>query len=328
MSPPEVSSGTNENMAHSDQTWRTRRLVFYLLPFLIFPLILFGLALAIVPTHWFAMRSGNAYLANLGYGLTLTNTSCQVLITGDSTALVGVDPAVITKATGLTACNIAEFEGMTLVTGNAVLDHFLAHNPRPLYIVFMYCPEYLTVKKNWEDVSAFEAISYRLEHERTLDTVKVLALHPGETFKWAEQGLRFTAQRLRSRPLPPEAARLRVPTGGQLPMTTEKALTTCNAKPVNILIDRDWMAGLRSRYAVSGTSVLIDATPVPTCEPGLPQMQQTLAGQVDNLPLPTLPIGDYVTGGRLHAGPAGALVISKMIAAQILARTATAEGSH
>lgn len=316
-------SGVNENLAHSSQIWPRRRMFFYLLPFLFVPILIFVAAVFIVPTRWFALRSGNTYLASLGYGLTLDHADCQILVTGDSSALVSVDPAILSRATGLSACNIAEFEGMTLVNGTSVLDHYLARNKPPHYLVFLYAPEDLTRAKPWNAVSSFEAISYRLQHERNLRTLVALASHPAESFGFAEQGIRLTLLRLRAHPITQKAADLRIPTQGQLQVANEKPLTGCSAVPVDAQPDRTWLAQLRTRYARQGTVVLIDATPVPECEPGLDRLRLAIQGAADNLPLPTLPIGDYVGGGRLHVGPAGSKAISDMIATQIAAQQHT-----
>ena len=163
----------------------------------------------IVPSNWFVERSGSTYLANFAYGDTLHDRKCQIVIYGDSTAMVGVDPSVLTARTGLTACNIAEFEGMTMVTGTLLVDRFLAHNPRPKYLVFLFAPEDLSIPRQWERVSTFEATSWIVRHDLSLHTVALLAAHPSATFAWAEQGLRMAALRLGRKPFPPETAQIR-----------------------------------------------------------------------------------------------------------------------
>ena len=190
--PGESAIFTSAHMAEPPAS--RRRFYLYLLPILLFPVLLIATAFFVVPTDWFQQRADSTYLVNFGYATRLSGQDCPVLIYGDSTAMVGVDPRVITARTGLHACNIAEFEGMTLVTHTLLVDEFLAHNPRPRFLVFLYTPEDLSLPYDWSKVSTFEATSFLLRHERNLHTARVLAEHPGPTFGWAEQGLRMAAQ--------------------------------------------------------------------------------------------------------------------------------------
>jgi hypothetical protein len=79
-----------------------------------------------------------------------------------------------------------------------------------------------------------------------------------------------------------------------------------------------WLATLRSTYGVDGTHVLIDVTPMPPCDEGLPFYRTHLAGLTDNT-VDTLPIGDYNTSGRLHTTELGTTALSERIADQIAA---------
>ena len=63
------------------------------------PCLMVLLAFPIARTAEFALRSQDLYLTNLGYGLTLDHAKCDVMIYGDSSALTGVDPAVIEEHT-------------------------------------------------------------------------------------------------------------------------------------------------------------------------------------------------------------------------------------
>ena len=57
------------------------------------PLAAIVASLVIIRSSWFASRSGNLYLATIGYGATLHNRSCDVVIAGDSSGLVDVLPS-------------------------------------------------------------------------------------------------------------------------------------------------------------------------------------------------------------------------------------------
>ncbi len=300
-----------------------QRAYLYLLPVVLAPLLLFVLAFVITPSDWFVARSNSQYLANFGYGATLHNENCQVLLYGDSSAMVGLDPSAIQAHTGLTACNIAEFEGMTQVSNTLLVDRFLEHNPRPRFIVFMYTPEDLRNPHTWDGVSTFEATSFMVRHERNLHTAWVLATHPASTFAWAEQGLRMAVQRLRGKPFAPSVYRLRSDTRGQLVMNFPTP-TDCDAVHRDVAPDPAWVGALRSKYAVAGTTVLVDATPTASCDVSLPFYRQHLAGIVDNSPYSPIALDSYTDDGRLHANARGSQRLSGLVADQILAHLAAA----
>jgi hypothetical protein len=244
-----------------------------------------------------------------------------VLIYGDSSALVGVDPAIVRQRTGLTVCNIAELAGMTVVNKTLVLDLFLQRNPRPRFLVLLFAPENFSIPSNWDHshVSTFEAISFRLEHERNLKTGQLLAAHPADAFSWAELGLRMALQRLRAKPFPYPEAHLREAHNGQLP-DSGPVPAGCSSNLYTNPPDPAWIGRLRSQYGVGGTAVLIDATPAPECDPNLPFYRQHLDGLVDNAPYQPIPLSSFADNGRLHVNQSGASLISNMVAGQIVAR--------
>ena len=303
----------------------SRNLVLYLLPFVIFPVLLIAAAFFIVPTQWFILRSGNTYMANMGYAATLHNSDCKVLVYGDSTALTSVNPATIEQRTGLKTCDIAEFEGMTNVNGTILVDEFLAHNPRPRFIVFMYSPEDLRIPPTWRTVSSFEAITYRVQNYHNRATLDLLAHHPLDTLEWAEQGMRMALIHAHSHPLGADHLNIRDPSNGFLPLTGE-TLANCDQANHDDAPDAAWLDGLRSRYAVNGTRVIIDATPAPPCEFSLPFILKHLPQEVDDRPYPIYPVNYFLKNTRLLMNARGSHAVTNMIADQILQRMAKSLG--
>ncbi len=293
-----------------------RRLTLYLLPIVLFPILLFIAAFFIIPTHWFVARSGSTYLANFGYAESLHNQSCQVLIYGDSTAMVGVDPLQLQRQTGLSACNIAEFEGMTLVSNTLLVDDFLAHNPRPRFLIFLFAPEDLRRPQSWKTVSTFEATSFMVHNRPGLSTALLLARHPDNTFTWAEQGLRMAIERLPSHPIAEDQFHLREATLGRLAMKG-KTLTACDAESRQAAPDPAWVRDLRQRYATGGTQVLVDQTPVADCDASRDFDLQQVPGVTDALTNQIIPVTSFTDDGRLHASAEGAARITSLLASQI-----------
>jgi hypothetical protein len=285
-------------------------------------------AFFVIPSRWFEMRSQSTYLASIGYGDTLHNQACDIVIYGDSTAMIGIDPAIIQQRTGLSACNISEYAGITLINHMLVVDDFLAHNPRPRFIVFLFAPDSLNLPRSWNKrVSTFEGISYLIERQPPAKTAVLLASHPLETLGWAESGMRLAVEHLHGRPFPATTAHYRDATLGRFPIP-ESTRSACDPDTdYRNLPDAPFIADLRSRYGQDGTQVIVDAMPTAPCDPNLAFYQQHLNSVIDDKPYPTIPLSAISTDGRLHVNHEGISLLSEMVARQIIA-LATPVGSN
>jgi hypothetical protein len=310
----DVDEIASEGLTPESLTARSRLFLYLLLP-IVSPLLLLAAALLILPSQWFALRSQNAYLINLAYGATLHGEDCQILIYGDSSAMVGIDPSIIRARVGLSACNIAEFQPMTALNGTAVLDTYLAHNKPPRFLVFLFAPENLDPQSQHHN-GPFEAIVYRMRQPNRLASVLFFASHyPEQLAGWVESGLRFTLIHLFSKPASIEIQQLRARTHGQLPIGAP-TLTACDDLHRDAPPDELWVTGLRSRYGRTGTTVLVDATPVPNCDPSLSFFRQHSSGVVDNR-IETLPVSAYTVDGRLHVNAKGSSLLTNILVNQL-----------
>jgi hypothetical protein len=294
----------------------------YVAPLILVPILLLVFAIVVVPTDWFAEHSGDPFLLTLGYGALLHNADCKIVIYGDSTAMIGVNPDLIAQRTGLTTCNIAETEGMSMINGTMVLDRFLENNPRPRYLVFFYGPEDLDPESQRRNtaVTTFEAVTWRFRQPHPLLSVLALMRHPEDFFSWAIHGARWAIDSLHTKPLPPETRLERFKTHGQS-FLKDPVMKDCTLAPQLAAPDRDWVAGLRSKYAAAGSTVLVDAMMLPDCDPGIAYYKRELAGVIDNQ-IEALPVSDFHAGGR-HATPTGSVPLSRSIAEQIIRRMNT-----
>lgn len=311
---------TTQLESPSKQTGGRWRLWLYIAPFFLIPPLLLVAALLIVPSEWFVRHSTDEYFETMGYGATLRNADCKILISGDSTALVGLDPKQIQKRTGLTTCNIAETESMTVVNGTLMVDLFLQHNPPPRYLLFMYTPEGMnpTSQRSNPFVTTFEPVTFRFRQPDKIASFFALMHHPEDVFSWTGHGLHAALWAASSKEtVSPEMMLRRYTSLGQLAMP-EPDLTNCNYAPADSVPNKAWMQNLRDQYSRNGTVVLLDATPVPTCDPQINYFKEKLNGLIDN-GIQTLPPSDYQLRGR-HVNSAGVMPLSNMIADQILSR--------
>lgn len=294
--------------------WRLR---LYVAVLCIFPFALILFTFWWVTTGSYIRHVPFPYIVDTGYGSRLQHADCDVVIDGDSTALVGVLPRIIEQRTGLKTCNIAEVAGIKLVNGMMVLDDYLAHNRRPQYLVFVFAPENLTHPSRWAFVSDFEGWFYRIRFHRDAAFWRRLTQDPNGTLANAELAFRDGIEFLPKRPLPPALAHERDLNGGHV-SEPGAPLTRCSGDTIYRTPDPAWLSSLRRTYGVGGTHVLIDAMPMPPCDEGLPFYRTHLAGLIDNA-VDTLPIGDYNSSGRLHTNELGTAALSNRIADQLSA---------
>jgi hypothetical protein len=288
----------------------------YCLLVVLLPLLYLAAAVLIVPSEWAARHTRNTYQANMGYADRLHGANCGIVIYGDSTALVGIDPSVLEAKTGLTACNIAEFEGATTVFGTGLVDDFLAHNRRPRFLIFAYTADSLTPQSGWTGPSKVEAIVYAMRTRRNLRTVSLLLRHPQDTFGVLESGLRYLIRDSRKPPLTKAQRTLRDNKQGWFPLPQGIA-SRCTGPPENPgPFDPEWIASLRRKYGVDGTHVLVFVSPDPACEPTYATYVEKVRGVTDNQ-LEIFPLSEFSDNGRLHLTGDGVTHFSTEIAGYI-----------
>jgi hypothetical protein len=286
-------------------------------------LVLFPFALILVVLWWmssatYIRHAQYAYFMGTGYGSKLRHADCDVVVDGDSSALVGVMPKVIEQRTGLKTCNIAEVAGVKLINGMMVLDDYLKHNKRPRFLMFVYAPEDLTPPSEWTSVAPFEGVYYRLQFHPDFGLLKIAAEQPNMMLMVTELGLRTGFHWALEKPMPAEAADERERSGGRV-LIPGGPLTRCSDGAIARPPDAAWLAHLRKEYGVDGTQVLIDAMPEPPCDPTLEFYQERLGKpEIDNT-MKTMPTEYFTQSGRLHTSDEGAKVLSERLGDQIAA---------
>ena len=292
------------------------------------PVVYFAACFFLLRSNAFLRHTQNAYLANMGYGLTLHNADCQVLIYGDSSAMIGIDPGIVGGITHQTVCNIADFAGMMRLNGTMILDAYLAHNPRPRTLLILLAPEDLA--PTWRSDGNFESVMLRARYRPDLNFLGMALRHPEDVLSSIGIAGRYAVTWLLKKPLPANVRHSRELLHGRFP-DPKPLLKTCMLQSPRIVPpDPAWLAALRSRYGINGTRVLVDLSPVPPCDPGLPTYRLEFPPSttlIDNK-LETYPVNWYTSSGRLHLGPEGEVHLSHEIAAQIVAQTAAQTNSQ
>jgi len=317
MSPSQTSTIANSDDASAPQPGRAW---LYVLPILLVPVVLVLTAWFVLPTEWFRMRSGNTYLANLGYGTKLHGRTCDILIYGDSSGMAGIDPLLLEQQTGLKACNIAEGVGVPEVVHLMPVDDFLAHNPRPRFLLFYFSPfNFNMFNDHWNDdlINSGEGISYLIEHESTGFALRTLLKHPTSYLSWVESGLRLVLLHGMGKPYSPDIFKLRDETGGRFVFPNKPRPACDPSTAYRALPDLAFLSYMRAHYATGGTQVIVDAAPTPDCDPNLAYYREHVIPYVDNKPYLTLPISEFSNFGRAHPNDTGMPKVTAMVATQI-----------
>lgn len=252
---------------------------------------------------------------------------CDVLIAGDSTALNGIDPRVITRQTGMSACNIASTRPIWDATGTLPLDTFLAHNARPKVLLLQFGPELFYRTSDWENIPPVSPYVLLLRQGAPGLALRTILLHPVQTLQVLEVVYKLELQRH----TPEHAARSRFferaiagyeASGGRLDLELP-GVTACNTPAEELYgpLDSKWIADLRHKYEALGMVTLVDAAPLPVCDPQLDLFRRDLAPYVD-ANTTGLPAVMFVTGDR-HMTSEGANYQSTVVARQIQAALAS-----
>ena len=312
-----ASDGIALTEPHSEPTNSSRRLHIYSAVLLLVPFVYMAVCFVLMRSDYILRHTQNAYIANMGYGLKLNNANCEILVYGDSTALVGVDPGVLRRATGLSACNIADYAGMLRLNGTMVLDRYLAHNARPKYLVMVLAPDDLA--PTWRHDGNYEAVLMRVREKPDASFLYTLLRHGEDILSAIGVTGRFAVTDMLHRSLAKSVYRERDDTGGRFPDPLPRSVA-CPPDLYPSPPDREWVNGLRTRYGVDGTRVIVDVVPVPPCEPNLAIYQREFPpgnGVVDN-ELHIYPLNWYTQSGQWHLGaPEGWQHLSTEIADQI-----------
>ncbi len=323
-----MSISTEANPVRPNQTLviAGNRLIVYTLAFVLVQLLGLAVVLLLTTTQWFTRHNGYPGMQMTGYSLRLANANCDVVLYGDSSALTGLDPAIVQKITGLKTCNIAEGTTIQNIVGMFPLDEYLKHNRRPAFLLATYTPSIFDPLQGTFQKYQVDGIAYALEYDRTSTLLRGLLHHKrwllnytlwagksilDDTFnRLLHRGSTFVDTREQRRlrdgiwpfPRPPE---------------THCVRTAAHYKPEQFGRYEESVASFRQRYAVDGTRVILDISPVPDCDVLYDRYAQLSQGLHDNS-FERLPIS-FFNEGDVHFSAAGSEYISRKAGEQILA---------
>lgn len=260
----------------------------------------------------------------IGYGTRAIGQNCDVLLYGDSTALVGLDPSVIRSKTGLTACNIAESKlVMDLVGVNYPLDEYLAHNRPPEFLITAWAPGDFDLERPPSFDYSADGYLYAFQYDRGSWLWRGMIRHPKDSLSflvWVQGSIlkHFLEKIIPGRSTESDERSLRDSRNGlwHEPVSAQDACVDFPLPPVASRAENAAsVARFRQRYAGRTQHLVIDVTPIADCFQMGRESIPTLKGLSDNAPQ-LWPVSSFATM-NIHMTPQGARRFSAQIADQI-----------
>ena len=305
--------------------WRgLNRAVLYTLLVVCFPLLAVPFFIGLGSSDFFLHHGASVWVRSNDAIFSMRDRQCDVLIFGDSTAMTGIDPALVNRDTGLRTCNIAVTNAVLAVTGNLPLETFLQENARPKMLIVQLSPDDFQQRNRvWNHTVYAEGLLELLRHGTPAQSRHLLLTHPHEAIAFAGYAAGYTAYYglkdiwFRATHMRPEEDEIQVRNGFFTPPSP--ARTNCEgnetqpADPSSAFaqsVTRDYQAS----FGGGGSVVLVDVAPIPSCDQNLAAYARELRGVTNNR-LEGLPVGLF--NDSRHYTAFGSQVVSALIARQV-----------
>jgi hypothetical protein len=317
----EVAEAFPANRAH---TQPANPALLYCLMVVLIPLLAIPICISLGKSDFFMHHGASVWVQSNDAVFDMRNRNCDVLVYGDSTAMTGIDPEVVSSDTGFKTCNISVTNAVLAVTGNLTLDHYLQQNERPKVLVIQLSPDdFQQENRVWKHTIYAEGLLEQLRHGSPEESRHILIEHPHEAISFAGYAAGFSAYYaikdiwFRTTHLRPEEDQVKVHNGFFTPPSPPRTYCDTAAKLTDHsrgAFPRMLADDFRSTYSPRSEVVLVDVAPIPSCDDNLAAYTSELSGITSNS-LQSLPIGLF-NDGR-HYTASGSRVVSNMIAQQV-----------
>lgn len=151
----------------------------YLLCVLLVTVLLYPLPLLLVRLPSYERWATSEWGPMLEYSFDTRPKNADVVIFGDSSAFLGVDPRIVNAQLGIHSIVLPDTVGSIPVTRDEPLRSYLAHNPRPRLIVLYFSPWNLDFEQTAKG-RLFEGEEMLLRHMSWHDIARFERRHPLE----------------------------------------------------------------------------------------------------------------------------------------------------
>ena len=257
------------------------------------------------------------------YKYDVRGVKVDVLLAGDSSLLYAIRPSLVEQASGLTSYNYGLVGPAFSFNPQANIDHYLATNARPKFIVVYLSPwnsiePYVITDPVW-----FPIALLTLRHGSWIDFLRLFRARPSAIVEIPP--VIFRSTQLSSA----AATKVRVQMesdGGHLDFsaTLDRENQTLAGHCLNrdkppaepyAADNRQALTALRAHYAARGLPLYVYVAPTAVCDGQIDKVQTVYAGVADNLPV-AVPDRYFARGqgGHSHVNAEGVVVASNLFA--------------
>ena len=279
-------------MPEPDQTRATR----WLKTFAIACVFLYLLPLALVRIPSFEEWGGSPFGPALDYPYALPRTDADIVLFGDSSALIGVDPRILSKSLSLKAINLPNTAGSLQVLGQSGLDLYLSRNKAPRLIVFYFAAWNLDYAHAPLGHHLYEGEEVLMHHGTLRQIVDFTRAHPLEMLDFSRRfystNLPRTIRTILKRQHP--ATDVAAGKGYFDPLLNRPPLPApCTIPPeLTHPVATDTIRNLLSSYRNAQTQVAFFVAPMPACT-NIAEMTSRDYSQLSPTGLHCMPVADF-----------------------------------
>ena len=264
-------------------------------------------------THVYALLSADFMNPKIDYAYILKSQKYDVVIYGDSSAMFGINPEIVSKRTGFSVLNLSQTIGVVKVERERPLDSYLAANGKPKLLVLALNPENVSVDQDgaekraidgWYAVVRQNSFKYAVgkfwQHPRMLFVLWSNTVQEEFSSGFGKGHFRKYWEELKAR-------------DGYYDYPRNRPLGSCAEIPAHDpdrLRQHSYVNYFRKKYTDAGYEVAVFLTPVADCDPNLPMIKETLGSLAVNSPF-TLPRSFVADDDQKnHPLPSGTVLVS------------------
>lgn len=235
---------------------------------LVIPILLYPTAFLVVSMPSYERWATSKWGPVLDYAFDTQPKNADVLIFGDSSAFLGIDPRLVNKELGIKSIVLPATIGSLPVVGDHALRTYLSHNKLPQLLVLYFAPWNLDYKSTGT-VGLFEGEEMLFRYGAKREVIDFIRQHPQEFFKFPFRFYSsFTPTALRNAWTRTNRKLTTANALGHVDYTEDRpALASpCNV-PQDFLNDSrmDSVEDLVRRYNTQQIRVMVYLAPIPDC---------------------------------------------------------------
>ena len=263
-----------------------RSLPYYAATIAAFPLLMLLLTFVLIGTRAFQRYCEAGWISAQDRLYSTKDSTCDILIFGDSTAAMGLDPDIISRRTHLATCNFAATAPTLDLFGTKPFELFLARNKRPRYLLLHFRPTSMTRHiPGFADGEYLQAIVPMLRHGYAYLALPKMITRPTLVIDFMYYAYYMGPQNALFGLTHQGRANSNIePMEGSYVINTNPPLKDC-PKPNSVPLTAEniaWIQDLRQHFSPSAEKIIMNVSPTSDCNPLRTQWSNALSGITDN----------------------------------------------